>query len=308
LVQCKGVYSATYDQSSGQSKIELWVQSQQDIAVKGSLAQSKQFDLPVTPIERLTMAEPDKAVRVLGAVRTQQVGKSLTIRDETGQVVLLSPQTKRMQLGTQVEAIGFPNVNGTEWQLRDGLFRTAAMPQAAPPQGGTTLRLAEQLRELSTRDASRGLSVQLTGIVTWSNAAADFFFVHDASGGVCVFQPPQRNPNVGVGAKVTLAGVSAPGKFSPVVLASQVQVSARMDLPEAKQVTMEQALTGIEEGQLVSMRGYIREVIHDGPWASLTINTSGGEFEALMPWRDHLAQLRHSVVRVRGVCTALTYE
>ncbi len=310
FIQAKGVYSATYDPSTVLPKIELWVQSAQEVAIKGSLAQDKQFDLPFTTIENLAAAAPDKLVRVVGAVRTQQPGKSLTIRDETGQMILLTPQTHAMQLGEQVEAIGFPQLKGTDWQLRDSLYRpTEKLAHApTPTTAKPTLRLAEQLRELSPDDAARSHPVQLSGIVTWANAAADFFFIRDTSGGVCIFQPAQKNLNVGRGAKVTITGVSASGKFSPVVLASIVNVSARMDLPEAKQVTMEQALTGVEEGQWIVLSGYVRDVTREGPWAKLMVLTSGGEFEALMPWNERLRKFRHSVIRIRGVCTALTNE
>ena len=306
LIQVKGIYSATNNPADTTPKIEVWVQSLKDIEIRGSFALNRQFDLPLTVIDTLPAAAPDKLVRVAGAVRGQQPGKSLTIRDETGQMTLLTAQTQAVQLGEQVEAIGFPQLNGTEWQLRDSLFRRAATLALAPTATTRKLRLAEQLRELPPDEAGRSYPVQLSGVVTWANPAADFFFISDVSGGVCVFQPPQKNTNFIVGSKVTVAGVSASGKFTPVILASTVEVLATLDLPKTRQVTLQQALTGIEEAQWVTMSGYVRSVAQDGPWARLELTTSAGEFDALLAWNQQLLKLRHSVVRMSGVCNALT--
>jgi signal transduction histidine kinase len=306
LLQVKGVYSATNDPTSPLPKLEVWVQSLEDIEIKGSIAQDKQFSMPVTTIDNLGAAAPGALVHVVGTVRVQQPGKSLTIRDETGQLILLSAQMHALQLGEQVEAIGRPLLNGTEWTLRDSLYRRTVTSPLTSSLNTRSLRLADQLRELPPEEAARSYPVLLSGIVTWANRAADFFFVHDVSGGVCVFQPPEKNNEVILGAKVTITGVSASGKFTPVVLASAVKVAATLDLPEAKQITLEQALTGIEEAQWVTMSGYVRDITHDGPWARLELTTSGGEFDAMMPWNERLTKLRHSVVRLRGVCSALT--
>jgi signal transduction histidine kinase/CheY-like chemotaxis protein len=306
LIQVQGVYSATNDPTSPLPKLEVWVQGLQSLELKGTLAQDKQFDLPLTPIENLGSSSPDKRVRVAGTVRIQEPGKSLTIRDDTGQLIMLSPQVHPFQLGERVEAVGFPLQKGTEWILRDSLYRRTAVSAFSPVVGKPSLRLAEQLRELPPDEAARSYPVQLSGVVTWEHPAADFFFVRDVSGGVCVFQPPQRNSEVIVGSKVQVTGVTASGKFTPVVHASALKVTATLDLPEAKQVTLEQALTGIEEAQWVAMSGYVREIVQEGPWARLHLTTSGGEFDAVMPWSDALGKLRHSVVRLRGVCSALT--
>ena len=307
LIQAKGVYSATIDPTGALPKIDVWVINLQDIVTKGLLSQDKQFDLPVTNIDSLSATSPDKLVRVQGIVRMQQPGRSLTIRDESGQLTLLTAQSQPVQLGESVEAIGYARQQGAEYQLQESIFRRAATPVKVATSGQlSNLRLAEQLRELSHDEAARGYPVLLNGIVTWANPAADFFFIQDSSGGACVIQPQERNLRIVPGAKITVAGTSAPGKFTPVVLATSTTASAQMDLPVPKQVTLEQAMTGVEDSQWIAMSGYVREVSQEGPWARLKLTTSAGEFDALMPWRAPLAKLRGSVVRASGVCSALT--
>ena len=307
LLEVKGVYSATSDPTGAQPKIEVWVASLADVAAKGSIAKDSQFNLPATSIEDLAATAPDKMVRVAGVVRMQQPGRSLTIRDETGQVTLLTPQTQSMQLGARAEAIGYAAMQGTEWQLRESLYRPAlsALPEPASGQL-TSLRLAEQVRELSPEEAARGHPVQLNGIVTWASRWADFFFVHDTSGDVCVIQPAVRNDNIITGAKVSLAGVSGAGKFTPVVLATSATTTARMDAPEARQVTLEQAMTGLEDSQWIAMSGYIRNVTHDGHWGRLELTTAAGEFTAVLAWNDQLPGMRGSVAQLHGVCNVIT--
>jgi len=306
LLRAKGVYSATNDPTGGLPTIELWTQSLEDVAKIGALDDDDRLKLPKTAIDRLPVLTVDTPVRVVGAVQAQRSGKSLTIRDETGQLVFPTVQTRAVQLGGRVEAIGFVTHANGEVTLREALYRQTNA--AVPVTGGAlaTLRVAEQVRQLSAEEAGRGYPVRLNGTITWADPAADFFFVSDVSGGVCVFRPPDFTARLWVGARVDVDGTSAAGKFTPVVFASNVRWSAIVDLPEAKTVTLEQALTGIEEAQWVSMSGYVREVVHDGPWIRLELTTSAGDFTAVMSASGGLPEVRGAVVRVRGVCSALT--
>ena len=307
IVRVKGVYAATSDPTGALPKIEVWVAGNRNVEVLGQLDSDARFDLPATPAENLGPDATDTLVRVEGIVRMQQPGKSLTLRDETGQLTLLTAQTLPVQMGERVEAIGYAALQGAEWQLRGSLYRRAkAAPKETASGAPSALRLAEQVRELTPEEAARAHPVLLNGIVTWADPKADFFFVHDSSGGVGVIQPPVRNDKIVIGTKVTITGVSAAGRFTPVVFATSATATARMDVPEAKQVTLAQALTGIEDAQWVNMTGYLRGVTQDGPWGRLELTTSSGEFAALLPWSDQLAALRGAVVQLRGVCSVLT--
>ncbi|HTL66325.1 MAG TPA: ATP-binding protein [Lacunisphaera sp.] len=307
LIEARGVYSATIDPMGGPPKIELWVPDLSGIETKGDLGSDARFNRSATPVEDLAKVAPDQLVRIEGIVRLQQPGRSLIVRDSTGQVRVLTVQNQPLPLGARVEAIGYARREGEDWVLHTALYRPARGPAPVPgPAGHTVLRLAEQVRELSPDEAAQGQPVQLSGIITWASREADFFFMNDTSGGVCVVQPPQRSDKVMIGVKVTVTGVSAPGKFTPLVLANELNPTARLDLPEPKQITLEQALTGIEDAQWISLRGYVRDVQHDGAWGRLAITTSAGEFTGLLTWSNSLAGLRGSVVRVNGVCSVLT--
>ncbi|ACB75031.1 hybrid sensor histidine kinase/response regulator [Opitutus terrae] len=308
MVRASGVYSATQDPAGSVPSLELWTPGPDHLKVIGHIDSDARFDRPATPIDRLAQVDQSTMVRIVGVARTQQPGKLVTVRDETGQLNVATLQSRSLRLGEQVEAIGYPRLEGEQMSLRDGLVRPSRAAPAPPVAGLPQLRLADQLRELQPEEAGRGYPVHLSGVVTWARPNAEFFYVRDVSGGVCVFRPPDSHVSMFAGTKVEVFGVSATGRFTPVVLASIVQTSASIELPEAPQVTLEQALTGVEEAQWVSMRGYVRAVTPEAPWVRLEMTASGGEFHALMPPHDLTAKLVGAVVRVRGVCSAITND
>ncbi|HZZ56236.1 MAG TPA: ATP-binding protein [Opitutaceae bacterium] len=300
-VRVRGVYSATTNPTTGVARIELWIQSPDSVAVTGSIAHDARFNRPVTPIERVPASTPGALIRVRGVVRAQEPGLSLTLRDETGQIVLHTVQSQPISIGETVEAIGIPARRGSAWALDDALFRRSAHPVVFSDK--SRLRVAEQVRDLQPEDAARNYPVLLTGVTTWANPAADFFFISDVSGGVCVYLPP-HGPKLMAGMSVQVQGVTARGRFAPVVLADRVTWGGVVDLPDPRPVTLEQALTGVEEAQWVSMTGFVRAVVAEGPWSRFDLTTSAGEFTARLPASPSYAALAGSVVTVHGVCDA----
>ena len=303
-VRLTGVYSATLDPLGGPPSIEVWVQGTGNVEMLGTLANDERFTRPLTAIEEVGAVPVGTMVRVAGVVRAQQPGRSLTIRDETGQLDLLTAQTRLMAVGEMVEAVGWVTSEGAQTTLGDGLFRKSQLAPPPPSGGLPRLRLADQLRELAPQEASRSYPVDLSGVVTWANTNADFFFIRDVSGGVRVYRAPGENFGLAVGRRVEVTGVTGLGKFTPVVLASSVRPLGTVDIPEARLVTLEQALTGVEEAQWVTMSGYVRAVEREGPWTRLELTTFGGEFRAMLPANERYAKLPGAVVRLRGVVSA----
>jgi signal transduction histidine kinase/CheY-like chemotaxis protein len=303
LVRINGVYTAAQDPGTNQVAIAIWCQGLSEVGSRNSLVADERFNLPVTPIDQL-QAAAGKLVHIVGAARSQDPGRSLTLRDGTGQVDVRSPQARVMPLGQLTEAVGIPTQEGVNWVLRKALFRRS-LNGAPAADKSTTVRLTEQLRELSPEDASRAVPVRLSGVVVWTRANADFFYIHDATGGAQVYRPTHAPAVFTLGSKVEVVGVSAPGQFTPVVLAESVLADATLDMPEPHTITLNQALTGSEEGQWVMMSGYVRSVETEAPWAKLVLSTPAGEFEAMLSPNERWSRLPGSVVHVRGVCSAV---
>ncbi len=307
IIRATGLFCATPNPAGQYTRLELCTNSPEQVAVVGWLDRDDRFAAPPTPIQDLPGLPGDKLVHINGIARAVQPGRNVTIRDHSGQITVLSPQTTSIQVGDQIETIGFPRTGGADWRLEQGLFRRSQQ-QTATLRGLPRLRLAAQLRELSPSDADRGYPVQLTGVVTWSHPDSPFFFVLDGTGGACVRKPEDRTPAPPVGNKVEVVGVSESGTFAPVVRASGVHSAGVMDLPEGHPVTLEQALTGVEEAQWVTMSGYVRDITTAGPWSRLEVGTSAGTFSAMLPDNAPLVGLRGAVVRLRGVCSAIANE
>jgi hypothetical protein len=308
FVQVQGVLVPNFTPAGQLSALALWVARPEDVKVKAWLRTDSRFNEPVTPIEALSKVPAGRIVRVAGTVWNQEPAHSLTIRDDTGQVVILTGQPQPVQIGGRVEGIGYPSVQGAQWMLREGLYRLLPGGQREVATVPLKLRLAEQVLELGNEQAAHGYPVQLFGVVTWAYPDARFFYVNDASGGIRVLLAQDRGPVPVQGNTVEVEGVSGAGDFAPMVKAAIVTVAGSLSLPEARPVTLEQALTGIEEGQWIELRGYLREITRDGPWACLRLTASAGEFTAYLPPSDLLAALLGSVVHLRGVCSAIAND
>lgn len=311
-VRVRGVYDAARDPLGKIQRLQLWSGAPgQHLKVLGWLGDDGRFKLPRTLLEQLE-GSTLPWVRVVGELRAQDPGKSLTIRDETGQIVINTTQPEPLPAGTTVEVVGRPVPGEVGWTLQEPLFRKAGpsagslMTLQSPGQSLLRLRLAQQVLELPPEQAEKKYPVTLRGVVTWAEERADFFFVQDVSGGVRVRRQPGQGPVPAIGASVVLNGLTVRGAYVPEVELVDVTSAGTVALPPVRGVNLEQALSGAEEGQRVEMRGYVRQVVKENGWSRLDLTTFTGEFSAYLPYDDALAGLKGALVRVRGVCTALT--
>jgi signal transduction histidine kinase/ActR/RegA family two-component response regulator len=268
------------------------------------LSADERFKQPFTAIEQIPDRPDRTLIHIHGVVRAQEPGRSVTIRDETGQIMLHSVQLRALAVGETIEAVGWTS-HGAESIVERALFRRSSQPLPAPGKQAR-LRLAEDVRELSPDEAGQSHPVRLDGVVTWANPSADFFFLRDASGGACVYFPPDASVRLMPGVRVRVQGVTATGRFTAVVMADRISRMSSIDVPPPKPVTLEQALTGVEQDQWVSLSGFVHEVAADGPWSRLTLSTSAGDFIVRAPSDGTYDNLVGSVVTVTGVCDAIT--
>lgn len=153
-IRARCVYVATRDPAGGLQQVDAWTSRRGDIELAGWLADDERFKLPRTPIDKLQDAADQPWVRVTGEVRAQEPGKSLTLRDETGQMVIATAQPELLPSGATVEIVGRPAPGAISWTLLQPVFRkTGALSRPlltlqGPGQAPLRLRLAEQVLEL----------------------------------------------------------------------------------------------------------------------------------------------------------------
>ncbi|HLP08903.1 MAG TPA: ATP-binding protein [Opitutaceae bacterium] len=306
-VEAVGIFTVRREPSGRVSSIDLWVDGLREIAVVGSLATDPRF--AAVPFTSLQLLEEKSrgTVRFDGRVRKVQPGQSVTLWDEAGEVVVESAQKAALMEGAQVQAIGDPEVRGTSIILKHGLWRIADTPPPAEPL--LKLRRAVQVLELSPEEAARGHAVEVVGVVTWSHPAALFFYIQDSTRGVCIRcsghwdrEPPR------IGESVRVFGRTTMGEFAPAVEFERYEAVSGYQLPEPREVAVDQMRGGAEEGKLVELHGYLRTVRSEGTWTLLSLTSPSGEFTARMPLTGGLERMVGAVVTVRGVCTAIANE
>ena len=312
LIRMKCVYSPQFDRNGILSDLSLLVSRPADIEIIGSLNMDERFALPVTLSKDIQSDTPvGNLVRVEGIVRNYEPGQWVTLWDATGQIMVQSKQSQPLRFGDRIEAIGFPYVLGVQQCLHDGLYRLAAQTNSAAPAltsatNTLPLRLAERIRDLNPEEAGRHLPVNLRGVVAWSHASTPFAYVRDASGGILVVNPRWDEPNTAKpGTIVLLDGVTGEGDFVPVVTNALLRRAGWWNMEDRRLVTLEQALTGAEEGNWIEMRGFVRDLKQTNGLVRFDLSTSSGEFQAWTPASQSFDSFKGSIIRVRGACSAV---
>ena len=170
---------------------------------------------------------------------------------------------------------------------------------------GEVLTNAADVLALPAEKAERGIRVRVKGVVT---AAEKYwegrFFVHDASGGVFVDNVSALQPEPGD--VVEVSGISHSGAFAPVILQPTWRKVGEGDLPEAKRVTIERLMSGIEDGQRVEITGIVRSVGIEHSLLSVDMVSGGCRLRVYakrVPGM-FLEQLIGAEIRVRGTAAA----
>ena len=309
LIRMKCVYSPQFDRNGDLGELTLWVSRPEDIEVIGSLNTDKRFALPVTLSKDIQSDSPlGTLVRVGGIVRKYEPGQWVTLWDTTGQIMVQSKQSQPLRFGDQVEAIGYPFVLGVQQCLLGGLYRLSDTNRPVALTVATNclpLRLAERIRDLSPEEAGRHLPVALHAVVAWSHAQTHFAYVQDASGGIQVVNPSWDDPtSAKPGTIVLVDGVTGEGDFVPVITNAVLRRAGWWNMEERRLVSLEQALTGAEEGNWIEMRGFVRDLRQTNGLVCFDLSTSGGEFQLWTPASQSFDDYKGSIIRARGVCSA----
>jgi len=312
FVRLKCVYSPQFYEHGDLNDLTLLIPRPADVEVIGSLNTDPRFDIPITPSQEIREDTPtNDMIRVQGIVRSHEPGKWVTLWDNTGQVTVKSRQTQLLRFGDRVDAIGYASVVGVEQCLEGGFYRLAPATNepvsTGQPDKSPVVTLAERIRDLSRKDTARRLPVNLRAIVTWGHPGTPYAYVQDASGGIRVVNPKWEEQDAWKpGTIVAVRGEVCEGDYVPAVTNAVISRTGFWNLEAGRSVTLEQALTGVEDGHWIEMRGYVREVTMTNNLVRLDLSTSSGEFPAWLPASQPQANLRGSIIRLQGVCAAIS--
>ncbi|MFT3782490.1 MAG: response regulator [Nibricoccus sp.] len=175
------------------------------------------------------------------------------------------------------------------------------------------LSQVNQVQRLRAEEAKSGRAVQLRGVVTFTHPDQRIFYINDATGGILVWiddttsslvagKTPESATLPSVGSFVTVRGHTTSGVFSASVHADEIETRGSRPLPAPRAISLEQALTGSEDGQWVEMRGHLRQIDVFGSWLRLTLTATVGDFLVSIPRAAGTNFKIGSFLRVRGVC------
>ena len=303
-VAVRGVLSGNADPSGKITDHTLWVPGGSNMTVKHRLEEDPRFEQPRVPVGEIPQHSGTTVV-VKGTVKRFSAGRSIVVWDKTGQLTGRIWQSGPFVPGETVEVAGIASANGTRLRLENAVVRRSSSTAGNPAP--MLLTLATHVRELASEQAAESQPVMIKGVVTWSHTNVNTLFVQDSSGGVAVIlneeqmlHPPE------VSREVVIAGVTTTG-FAPKVRCTSLETLGYMALPQPSLITLEHALTGVEDSQWVELQGYLREVQSEEPnLLRLNFTTMDGEFTALAPTNTPWKEFAGSILRVRGVCGSVT--
>jgi PAS domain-containing protein len=249
---------------------------------------------------------------IVGIVRYYSPVKSITILDQTGQIIVRTLQTMPLQIGEVIEATGRPFIWGSDWLLREAIVRRAS-PEALQAindenRNADKLRIASQILELTPEQAAEGKAVRIFGTVVWIDETGNSFIVRDTSGGVLIRtnQSDAPIPKIRFGTRIT--GVTTAGPYAPEIIATEIDYWGVALLPEAKLITLDQAMAGLDQGNRIEISGHVKEIKNDGNTSLLKLGTATGEFTVRLVPSEPLENLRGSIISVRGICQGLAND
>ena len=180
------------------------------------------------------------------------------------------------------------------------LFFPLAIFATPPPP----ITQAQQILSLTEEEAQQHLPIQIQGVVTAADPSWNGqFFIQDSSAGVFVDSRVQPIPTPGTLVQVT--GVTEPGAFAPIVGRPRWKAMGSSPLPPAKSVSIEQLVTGSEDGQRVLVQGWVHSARKEADQWILALVEGSSRVDLMLPrnFEPPLSKFLGAKISTAGVPT-----
>ena len=179
---------------------------------------------------------------------------------------------------------------------------SSAQSDGARPAGLPTLTRASDIIHMSKEEAARNYPVHLRCVVTFYDSLL-VLFVHDASGAVYVDLAKGQTIPLHAGDRIDVTGHTDPGNFAADVGGATVTLLGPGQLPVPEPQTMDRLITGVEDGQWVSIEGAVRSIALVQGELLITIASGGRRIEAVIEDpRPGYENLIDADIRIAGNC------
>ena len=276
--------------------------------------------LPLQTIASLKLEGPTATkgvlVRVRGPVLDARPGEYVVIHDGTGTLFAETHQATLPKAKALVDLSGHLVADGYSVSLKNAVIY---LPPAASLSNSETAGLAVrpaklprltkvwEIRDLSPEKAAWQYPVQLKAVVTVVTKLNRYFFAQDDSAGISV-RVNEIPTNLNPGDLVKIEGVSDPGGYSPIVLASNVTVLGTASLPEPLSETLFQLASGQDGSQWIEVRGVVRSMAYTNGLARLNLSDPSGMINVNVPAKGVPFELLDATVRIKGACGSTSNE
>ena len=132
-IRVLGVYDSVADAAGRPQQLQFWTEER--VQVLGWLADDERFKLAATPIDQLETVAGQPWVHLKGEVWAQEPGRSLTLRDGSGQIMFATVQPETLPSRAGIEVVGRPVRAEFGWTVQDPIFRRVEAPSDSPAAG-----------------------------------------------------------------------------------------------------------------------------------------------------------------------------
>ena len=167
-----------------------------------------------------------------------------------------------------------------------------------------TLTSIAAVRHLSAAEAAKGLPVDVTGVVTYSNAAENDLFIEEGNGWIYV-QPDKRYYSIAQGSRVEVKGTTG-ASYSTQIVATSIQEIGNAPLPQPAFLSYQEAVKRENDCRYVTLQGIVRAASYQTTAGSslylLRMEDGDKMVDAVMPDYPEFSpsRLLDATVRVTG--------
>lgn len=236
----------------------LWITSGRDLRIEQPAPSGSRL-YSVRTFYRENGNWDDHKIRVRGYVADSS-GDSIRLEDKWGAIECHLDGAATLKSGTPVEVEGYPQLDVLRLDLFHSTVKTISTEDveqnAASEVKLPILASVAEVRGLQPAMAAKALPARITGVITYIDPMWRQLWFQDSTGGIFI-KYPGDHPELNVGDRVTVSGITNPGNYAPVIVAPKFSVEGGGSLPKPASLTGEMAASGRREGLFVEIDGVV---------------------------------------------------
>jgi signal transduction histidine kinase len=307
---CQGVFAGEGRKTAGALQVSGWEQ-----VTLLQIAAEHWTATPAVPIAGLLtnqLLRTNRAVvRVQGTLRKSEKPGKLVMEDATGRLPVEGIQFPTTAINADLGVLGRIKWNDNLAVLAVVSYRELVQSGNSNSTALPLLTSAAQVQFLPREEAARKYPARVRGVVTstfsWSDTAFhNGLVVQDATRGVFVWPPTNNNggKEIPLGEYVEIEGVTDPGDFAPVIMATHVIDLGLGEMPDPVRPNPDQLMNGSLDALYVEIPGVITAVDQSGETDDrfVTLLTLTGKYRVFLshlPAPD-LGIFKNARVRIKG--------